>query len=118
MKANELRIGNWYQDNFGEQYGRITGHDIGDLAKGLDCEAYQPIELTSEILTKNIGFNIKQTKWRTLYKYGKISLDKTLYGKTSFSFCFGHHGIMGIDYVHQLQNLYFALTGEELNIEL
>jgi hypothetical protein len=114
MKVSELRIGNWVLGASREKPQQITAFMFLHFEK-LNLK---PIPITPEILTKNIGFNIKQTKWRTLYKYGKLSLDKTLYGETSFSFCFGHHGIIEIDNVHQLQNLYFELSGEELNIDL
>jgi len=141
MKAIELKINNWVTINDpnwanlkGLPFKVIGINPLLESNKPSDdyvitvCDFYgtykiynefiEGILITPEILTYNIGFNVKQTKWRTLYNYGKISLDKTLYGKTSFSYCFSRHGIIGINYVHQLQILYSALTGEELNIQL
>ena len=70
----------------------------------------EPIQLTEDILLK-CGFSkangYKQGGYEiTTYEDGYI-LDNgyQIMGKTFF-------------YLHQLQNLYFALTNEELNIEL
>ncbi|WP_185246654.1 hypothetical protein [Chryseobacterium bernardetii] len=76
-----------------------------------------PIELTEQWLIK-FGF---EDKYLTIDK--KISSDFTmsLIPDKEDGYYFMPHAILkwGVDlkYVHQLQNLYFALTGEELKIK-
>lgn len=89
MKANELRIGNWAVDPHEKRYFKVTAFDIQFLDDGGDSESIQPIPLTNEIRKKAGDF---------------------------VDFSANHYD--HIQYVHQLQNLYFALTGEELNINL
>jgi hypothetical protein len=117
MKANELRIGNWFFNGKFNQQVLPTHLDYLLNKNFYPHDAMKPIPLTPEIFY-NSGFDEKNTKWRKLLKNGKVSIDMSHYGQTTFAYCYGNHGVIGLDYVHQLQNLYFALTGEELNIEL
>lgn len=133
MNANELRIGNWVLDEnmpytvcigmFGREW---EGDDI--------FKQLQPIPLTKRIMVK-CGF----TKGECFTRHDKTRClmlgDKPIIGygaeggpgehkpEKHFFVCgymdqpfYGHY--VEIEYVHQLQNLYFALTGEELDIEL
>ena len=69
-----------------------------------------PIPLTEEWLIK-FGFENKREKW--------------LFEKNGLVINIGNHNctmhcgnsIKAVDYVHQLQNLYFVLTGKELKIK-
>lgn len=139
MKANELRIGNLIR--FSEDGTIFTIDSIEE--KGLsvqnekeiawiDLEEFEPIPITEEWLLE-VGFQIKdqlsvhKTK---IYYISGIDVDYCLYF-ADFRQDFGFYieytdspfdkdlGVLypitfGIKYVHQLQNLYFALTGEEL----
>ena len=139
MKANELRIGNLIR--FSEDGTIFTIDSIEE--KGLsvqnekeiawiDLEEFEPIPLTEEWLLE-VGFQIKdqlsvhKTK---IYYISGIDVDYCLCF-ADFRQDFGFYieytdspfdkdlGVLypitfGIKYVHQLQNLYFALTGEEL----
>lgn len=111
MKANELRIGNYtINENGGvvEMYStRIRIFSDGTIN-------YKPIPLTEEWLLK-FGFEESENCYE-LEINGSISI-----------FFAGYLGVM-IDgvfsfldkdqfYVHQLQNLYFALTNEELTLK-
>lgn len=113
MKANELRIGNFVSDRLGiviiGTNGRIEFADI-----------YKPIPLTEEWLVK-FGFV------KTYYDFekGYIKFDKNIsdYGCEGIKSNFWlvpngdddwYRIPLNLLYVHQLQNLYFALTGEEL----
>jgi hypothetical protein len=135
MKANELRIGNWVFDdeNIPMQIAKIeseiyTRWNFNDCSIVLEHKAtyYEseifPIPITEEILLK-CGFedgvvnifeneNFKTSIW---YHDGwHFQFDeKEWYGKSSV-----YLYPAPIDYVHQLQNLYFALTGEELEVNL
>ena len=114
MKANELRIGNIverYTDVFGRGWSWTnTSHeDIYSIACGHE-DKYRPIPLTEEWLLK-FGFRPLDNKnWHL----GKI---KVWSGATGIYFQFNTPDDIDdveIKYVHQIQNLYFALTGEEL----
>jgi hypothetical protein len=115
MKANELRIGNYVNE-----YGRIicieSGHDID-----LMFEEFQPIPLTPEIL-EQCGFVNKPSG---IYKYSyEIEIDG--FDSTFRTWWYGEDiclepmgydtGYISIKYLHQLQNLFYALTGEELTV--
>lgn len=134
MKASELRIGNYIMarsDNVIEQVLKIEKNKIN----ACNYTYFEPIPLTEEWLIK---FNFtkednKETvhhgnffsKWIMDYKYcfafAEFRKDWGFYqeytdpidlkeiGKKYFISC-------GIKHVHQLQNLYFALTGEELSL--
>jgi len=125
IQANELRIGNWVY--YGQSIRPITAIHESPSRKcvGVDnmlteFAVIQPIPLTPEILEKagftNDGDNYFSFEGYTIWfrpdekecNYGwfLLSSDKT----EAYSAAFDH--------VHQLQNLYFALTGEELKIEL
>jgi hypothetical protein len=113
VTVNELRIGNWLRGyNFDGSAHKVTGNEIFDAYNDPDDFNAVPVILTSEILDK-CGF-VKSIDGIVFYTKGDISFE--WYG-TKLHFT---DGCMGIDiyYLHQLQNLYFALTGEELKVEM
>lgn len=81
-----------------------------------------PIPITEEWLIK-LGFERKSKDnefvWVTKF-YMFLNIDSGWYFRYKFdgfiSFCFGDLFVKELRYVHQLQNLYFALTEEELEI--
>ena len=113
MKANELRIGNWfYGDCTNGENHKITPEEILDLHQDPLDDYYQPIQLTEEWLLK-FGFIDKSLNFDdyrcSMYwdgNYMHISDNRD----TNYSV------MAQCNYVHQLQNLYFALTGEELTV--
>jgi hypothetical protein len=117
IKANELRIGNYIQRD--DEPLEVDSEIIRNFDE-LDIiliYKYSPIPLTEEWLLK-FGF----VKQRNEYIKGDYCLtliyDTTSWLLAEFDYntdAFVHIG-RNIDYVHNLQNLYFALTGEELNI--
>lgn len=120
MRANELRIGNFVKSKDGVTVVDLIKEDgigIGyDFDAKYSWEEIKPIPLTEEILLK-AGFDEESEK--------PINYSANLYvDMVSNEACVGceydgfHLVRSNIKYVHQLQNLYFALTGEELNIEL
>jgi hypothetical protein len=116
IQANELRIGNWVLVN-----GKPVTIQIlnGNLTPHKELE---PIPLTLEILEKANLINITDSSCFT-NKDNSVTVFK---GSQGYYVCWEDAGressisIIGkpFHYVHQLQNLYFALTGEELKIEL
>jgi len=144
MKSTELRIGNWIDDT-SEDGGFFQVEGICKDKEGFsgyyiiyrngsfkcsleedelesDLIQIKPIPLTEEILLK-CGFK-KDLDGSFQKNDVSIFLDKrfktNLYLQTNDSnrnfIWFGYE--CKIQHLHQLQNLYFALTGEELNIEL
>ena len=109
MKANELRIGNYYYGDvlFPSEYNVITANDLVELDSDPLDDYYQPIPLTEEWLFK-FGFikHVSQSIWYTLNKVDVWFFD----GK------YVNDNDVEIKYVHELQNLYFALTKKELTI--
>jgi len=107
MEAKELRIGNLVQFTTGSIYKvDMLYNDFSSLLY------WMPIPLTEEWLLK-FGFEIKQGRFGNEY-WGKINLYTA--SNKKIVFCFDGC-LKGIKYVHQLQNLYFALTGQELIIK-
>ena len=118
MKANELRIGNYYK--VGNVVAKVDWETIYELTKqSLNTIHFHPIPLTEEILLK-CGFENKiEDESTSFFKY-----INPLNGFTTIEVCLSDSCVwldlmqINIKHLHQLQNLYFALTGEELNIEL
>jgi len=122
MKAQELRIGNWVWLKCHHYPVQVTQifmyHDnsiwIGtDLHEGEKLKDYSPIPLTKEWLIK-FGFETDGiTFWKSKLDVGSFK------GGVFYYLPHGLSGVRGIEikYVHSLQNLYFALTGEELILD-
>ncbi len=122
MTATELRIGNIV--NFGGVCEVVTIHSGGSLkvrplkysgtAYDTGISKIQPILLTEAWLLR-FGFErqegnlIFDLETGYLWKYAE---DKLVRFMTS-----SLETILFIEYVHQLQNLYFSLTGQELQIQ-
>jgi hypothetical protein len=129
MEAAELRIGNivFFHDT---EMGKIT-YTHEEIIRGYEIQALEvdgyirdvevePIPLTEEWLLK-FGFKqdsysyIKGVHQKIFSGVMKFDFNETL---KDWEFSVGYiTDITRILYVHQLQNLYFALTGEELTEE-
>lgn len=129
MKASELRIGNIVYNFPNSVYEIKDGEDIDD------SQHFTPIPLTEEWLL-NLGFDKfavedlhhfriwigVNTPTYQAYIHIEGDLDGVISNETARE-CWKVERtrntddevfLRGIKYVHQLQNLYFALTGEEL----
>lgn len=133
MKASELRIGNLIFDlTMSPVQVRGTGTSciwISENGPGTEL-AFTPIPLTEEWLVKFgfKGINKPNSHYVINDPNGykdthKISIFLTLNSQWQIAFSDELAGYKDyipttkIEYVHQLQNLYFALTGEELTIK-
>lgn len=118
IQANELRIGNWIADH--EAGGCFKIESIYKNMKGVYWVSYrnesitcsidelEPIPLTEEWLVK---FGYTKSKCDTYWwNDNNITLYYNVFDKLS-----NYYGYE-LKYVHQLQNHYFALTGEELTL--
>jgi hypothetical protein len=123
MKANELRIGSWVKHPAAvwshrtevQGYGYVEfqweEHDWAGIAEcTINLEDVKPIPLTEEWLLK-FGFEYSDLNGDSgLWKIPPFQI----YGKYN-QFIYDYR--LDVNYVHQLQNLYFALTYEELQTD-
>jgi len=114
MTANELRIGNWVYNHAGRpaQVTRI------EETKTPLC---QPIPLTEEWLLKFGWIWNEDCNSYEKYPNGDVRMNLQ-FRDVSGSYVMFNYILKAmiadkIYYVHQLQNLYFALTNEELTIQ-
>ena len=110
MKVEELRIGNLV--NIGEEINKLELVDFVDIYEHKTIWRYEPIELDSYWLTK-LGFESDGIEWWNgiiclgIYKDGLNYLPtEEIHYRVGQEF----------KYVHQLQNLHYAITGDELNV--
>lgn len=145
IKANELRIGNWVSniktEDFSQFFASVISieKDCVQISRNPDDEAgmnvflddvhgIEPISLTPEIL-ENCGFVCTSTQLNYFRKYlnegskADSCLVKMEFGDLGVTawVAFVNRWTMNefyvrVKYLHQLQNLYFTLTGEELEI--
>jgi hypothetical protein len=143
MKANELRMGNYVSRESSDYPQRVDGiktYRIWMTCIGSSCDLsdviqnIKPIPLTEEWLLKfgfekpvyiNVGLRFKWIKG----KFGLVQIfwkDTDIDSNEDFALwktpsgelnCYAHGEVPKIKYVHQLQNLYHALTGEELELK-
>lgn len=123
MRANELRIGNWVNSQFGgiQQVVDVMCDGVNTLKyDGINYEFIDPIPLTEEWLLK-FGFEYndyyKNYKIKADIYYHSVKLDDGVWCYNNDYSDAGCYFISEIEYVHQLQNLYFALTQTELVYE-
>jgi hypothetical protein len=115
MKSTELRIGNLVYDTKG-YVNTIDLEAITYIFKE-SLNQVKPIPLTEEWLLK-FGFKNRPDGICDHWHLGinPITHDWMIELKNLGAGFFYINGYFNIKYVHQLQNLYFALTGEELAI--
>lgn len=118
MEANELRIGNYLTNFLGEVF-EANGVTIANFYHN-EFGKPEPIKLTEKWLL-DFGFEVKNKRQNRFINDDDFELE---FQGDYVSYCvwggedaphltqfFGH-----CKYVHQLQNLYFALTQKELKI--
>jgi hypothetical protein len=132
IQANDLRIGNYIEKSLKSGQGRkligkIGCQDIVRISENTGSFNYDPILLTEEILLK-CGFKKQDYNMSNCHVYQKGSYrvlksfnDNNI--NQDYSLCINGispptWSIAHFKYVHQFQNLYFALTNTELEINL
>lgn len=115
INAHELRIGNIVLYKGKETY--ILLDDLVDITVSPEAiNYYEPIPLTEELLLKcgvdngyTIDIKCKRKKISFSWSYRVVSSGKR--------YAFICKKYPHIKYLHQLQNLYFVLTGKELFVD-
>ena len=142
MEANKLRIGNYvkfydpingtniYRVYYIADYGNISSVSLEGKGQLASCTVkdIEPIELTGDILI-NIGFKKGYNEIYSMalctdcYDY-YISYQNVSDNKYSFV-AYGYNGELkrqirldNIQYLHELQNVFFSFTNQELEINL
>lgn len=125
MKATELRIGNWIHHKYSEPNFIVSVINTfnENTVNGIELEDCEPIPLTEEWLLK-FGFEIIINNEYNCKMYVKYFDGTDYIGVDAEDFSLGTYLNNKIAHaprptfmsVHQLQNLYFALTNEELCI--
>lgn len=109
---NELRLGNWIEVN-DKKYQVIYLSENGcgyDHEEFISFDRIQPISITNSLLEK-AGFH----KDDYGYKNEKVALnqyEEVFHLRLPQGTGFGQ----GIKYLHQLQNLYFTISGQDLSV--
>lgn len=131
MKSNELRIGNLVQDRNGVIMRVVSIHEDGTIYCDFEGNVWENVwgfndnnpcfgvELTEEILLKcgfdwyklndDLGYALKKVSCGIVFKYDIHDFEVSV---------FVNNEVVSVKHLHQLQNLYFALCGKELEVNL
>lgn len=135
MEKNEIRIGNVVYDSLNQSYDIVIGinnNDTVDFPFNLnnDIRLVDGVKISGEIL-KKLGFekvndteeyyvleynNCDVHKIISLYEFNKMWCINISYSENILSYNAQSLHFRNIKYIHQIQNAYFILTGEELDV--
>ena len=119
IQSNELRIGNLLQDKVSKTELKVIELTEKNIVTYVidrsmfplkDGWGIEPIQLTEEWL---LNFGFERQPWG-LVKGGLLFKDNIKHPCEELTLEIGNGFRVTAQYVHQLQNIYFALTGEEL----
>lgn len=119
MEANELMIGNTIEVYIEPQISEWVSINVSArtiLEVEENPNKFRPIPLTEEWLIK-LGFNKNKYGYLVVPLNGVFDEVDELRTSDFNDFVFGYYGYKNIKYVHQLQNLYYTLTGEKLTLK-
>ena len=126
LQANELRIGNWvrlYLNHEDYNEFNIELADLNLIANSKSGREYQPIPLTEEWLLKfGFEFNHQNEYWKHYQNDKGFNISQWVHttkfaGFEKFGLFYYGDGYLEVKCVHIFQNLYFALTGNELEVK-
>lgn len=113
MKTKEMRVGNYYINKEDGQLYKIQASDMISLNYiEENDDSYIPIPLTKEVF-----FILTYGIYNCVICNRDVKLD---IHNTRFIFTpdrFGIYSYEAVSYLHQLQNLYYTMTGRELPID-
>lgn len=117
-----LRIGNWM--SVSGKYGQIAELlvNVFSFKHGYAFESYdyiQPIPLTEQILLKCRFEKSPLPNWDYFKRVSALNLNARKGGDNIY-FELGdiYLGDSNLKYLHQLQNIYYSLTGKELTVNI
>jgi len=137
INAKELRIGNniFYPDRDNQGYPKKIGVVTqisdnfvwvdGNISNSYNLLTIHPVSLTENILLK-CGFETKDDWWFNIhiFEFSTLAISiKEKYGEITWSPPHDKRNFKVLEYpflqyVHQLQNIYYSLTGKELEVKL
>lgn len=111
MKLQDLRIGNWFVgfDNKPfiwsvDDFKLLESADISEIVK-------HPIKITEQLLVKCGFIEVENSTMSTTYEKSGFIYNKRV--NTWY-----YWGVpINIKYLHELQNLYYNIIGEELRVK-
>ena len=112
MKAEEIRIGLWLRDVDGPF--QVT--DAFFTLLDLNLNHTYPLSIDFHILIKN-GFKQINNDVHE-YSLGNFRYSVKKISGAGWLFCDGNKALIDFKYIHELQNIWFALTKEELLFNL
>lgn len=113
MKREELRIGNLFKDSNGVIRQLDEKWFVQILNNKRNIQIY-PVELTIEWLLK-FGIKKIENSYNDGFEYKIQGIGVGSFEDNGFIIYYNaEYAMIPLKHVHQLQNLYFALTGEEL----
>lgn len=123
IKANELRTGNLLQGEplsipregiYSNGVTAITAYGIHLIESGVRLGTLQPIPLTPEVLDKCGFFSHDKFTYHSKNTHNVITKNH------NGGFAYWHWQEQGylkdVHYLHELQNIFYALKGEELTV--
>lgn len=124
INAKECRVNNRYNRELQTSRGMLYDHDFilteewmgklfGDNIS-IALQDLNPIPLTPKILEK-CGFDYDASYELPKVQKGNFILWDSCDGTFGANFGYLMQLDVDVEFLHQLQNLYYALTGEELN---
>lgn len=128
MNAKELRINNWVNhSNSAIWIDEVKNTPIRvDIDVLSNIQYYEPIPLSPSILEK-CGFVVFENKSNIDGVECRLEIDhKTMFtscgkingGLVVMGLCGGNYFMKNIEFLHDLQNVYYSITQTELNIKL
>lgn len=116
IEPRELMAGNWVKDPYNVER-QMTAKDVWRA----ETMAFYPIPLSPEVL-KKCGFVERQESFFLYYskEYIHVAVTRKVeleyLDEKTYAWIAGNT-IVHLTFLHELQNLYFALTGTELNYQ-
>ena len=116
IQANELRIGNWLEFNLhGSKWIGQIDHADFEFIFDNDLRCADPIPLTEDWLLK-LGFEkVYKSNIHSRYYLDGLSYYFFYDTKRQYADCSGL--LIECEFVHDLQNLFFALRKQELEMK-
>ena len=122
MKTTELRVGNYIEDCFDVKRYEVRQLDLEDFSAMLNYRnsshpnTYRAVKLNDEWI-KSFGFENIKTQDKFFTKDNTIGISTA---DDKFRFIQGNFVyqiiLRELEYVHELQNLYYSITGVELSV--